>query len=64
MKPLLFTLDIDSMPPTRKQLPESVEIFPAATWMASIEEPHNLLNVAPGTVSGNPLRKDTSLPTL
>ncbi len=39
-------------------------MFAAATWTACIEEPHKRLNVAPGTVSGNPARNDTSLPTL
>ena len=49
------------MPPTRKQSPDPLDILLVATWIASIEEPQSLLKVAPGTVSGNPLKNKLAL---
>ena len=64
LNPLLLTLDIDSIPPHRKQSPHPAEILADAVRIACIDDPHSLLMVEPGTSAGRPPRKVISRPML
>ncbi|MNY33723.1 hypothetical protein D3C86_1680130 [compost metagenome] len=56
--------DIDSTPPTSINPVSPLRIARAAVPMASSPEPHSLLSVVPGTLTGNPASRADMRATL
>ena len=57
-------LDIDSTPPAMNASPAPIDIRPAASCIACMLEPQNLLIVTPGTLSGRSERNEIILARL
>ncbi len=64
LNPVIGILVIDSTPPAMKASPAPMEILPAASWIACMEDPQKRFIVTPGTVSGRSVRNVIILATL